>query len=61
VGQSTWNKYEAGTRLPPPYAMAAFCEMFGCSMDWLYRGRPGGIMDPELERRLQSAVRPAAD
>lgn len=52
VDQSTYNKWLAGTRLPPPYVMAAFCDFSGCTLDFLYRGRLGGLMSRALELHL---------
>jgi transcriptional regulator with XRE-family HTH domain len=49
--QASWSKYEAGTRLPPPYIMAGFCDLYGVSLDWIYRGLLIG-----LSRELQAAL-----
>ena len=46
--QSTWNKYLRGTRLPSVANMARFCDAFGVSLDYLYRGRLDASMKPEL-------------
>ncbi|MFC0411058.1 helix-turn-helix domain-containing protein [Roseomonas elaeocarpi] len=52
VDQSTVNKWFAGTRLPPPYHMATFADLFGCSLEFIYRGKIGGPMRRDLELRL---------
>ena len=46
--QSTWNKYLKGTRLPSVSALIRFCDEFGVSLDFIYRGRLDASMKPEL-------------
>ena len=53
VDQSTVNKWFAGTRLPSVYQMALFCEEYGASLDFIYRGSLSGV-------RIDLAVRLAA-
>jgi transcriptional regulator with XRE-family HTH domain len=53
VDQSTVNKWFAGTRLPSVYQMALFCEEYGASLDFIYRGSLVGV-------RLDLAVKLAA-
>mgnify|MGYP001231039883 CR=1 FL=1 len=33
-----WNQYENGERLADIYTMIRFCDDFGATLDWLYRG-----------------------
>lgn len=52
IDQSTWTKYEGGTRLAPIHNIVPFCERTGASLDFIYRGRIGGVMRRDLELRL---------
>lgn len=52
--QSTWNKYEAGTRKQDPYKMVEFCNRFRVTLDYLYRGVLAGVHE---DLSLQLAAR----
>ena len=52
VDASTWTKYEAGTRLASVSHMARLAGQVGFSLDFLYRGKIGGVMRRDLELRL---------
>jgi len=43
VAQNTWNQWENGKRPADAFAMARFCNHYGCSMDWIYRGNMAAI------------------
>ena len=43
VDPSTVNKWFAGDRLPSVYQMVLFCEAYGCSLDFIYRGSMNGV------------------
>ncbi len=49
IDQSTYSKYEKGKRLAAPSAMSRFCDLFGVSLDYIYRGRLGGVMRRDVE------------
>lgn len=53
VDQSTVTKWLKGQRVPSVYQMALFCETYGCSLDFIYRGSLVGV-------RQDLAVRLAA-
>lgn len=48
---TTWNKWEKGTRYPDVAVMARYCDLFGLTMDYLYRGRLKGIRE-DVQLRL---------
>ena len=48
VDQSTVNKWMAGTRIPDVYRMALFCDAYGCSLDFIFRGKLGNGMREDL-------------
>jgi len=48
VDQSTVNKWVKGSRLQPVYHMITLCEQSGCTLDFLYRGKLGGLMRSDL-------------
>lgn len=48
---TTWNKWEKGTRYPDVVVMARYCDLFGLTMDYLYRGRLKGIRE-DVQLRL---------
>lgn len=49
--RSTWSMNEAGNSLPNPLDMIRFCDRFGASLDWIYRGKMNG-----LSHELASAI-----
>jgi DNA-binding XRE family transcriptional regulator len=53
VDQSTVNKWFAGKRLPSVYQVSMFCEAYGASLDFIYRGSLVGC-------RMELAVKLAA-
>jgi hypothetical protein len=52
---STVNKWCAGTRLQPVYHLITICEQSGCTLDFLYRGKLGGLMRRDVELHLVAA------
>ena len=48
------NKWEKGTRQPNIDVLIRICESFRCSMDFIFRGRLGHDVDPELREKLSS-------
>jgi transcriptional regulator with XRE-family HTH domain len=55
VDQSTWTKWEHGERLASVSHMARVCDSFGCTLDFIYRGKIGGLMRRDLELQLVAA------
>lgn len=55
VDQSSWAKYEGGKRMPPLHVMMRVATLFGASLDYIYRGKIGGVMRPDLELRIVAA------
>jgi transcriptional regulator with XRE-family HTH domain len=55
VDQSAYSKWENGSRLAAPGAMVRFCDLFGVSLDFIYRGKIGGLMRRDVELRLVAA------
>lgn len=43
VAPNTWNQWENGKRPADPFAMARFCNQYGVTMDWIYRGSMVGL------------------
>ncbi len=39
----TWNNFETGRRVLRYYMIVAFCDEFGVTMDWIFRGDPSGL------------------
>lgn len=52
----TYSQWERGRRYPSLDAMAALCDRFDLTMDWIYRGRLESLR-PELRALLQSTIR----
>lgn len=61
------NAYEKGRNFPDEYFMLRFCDLTGCPMDWILRGRMRsemaaemavriGYFDPDLLRGLPQAA-----
>lgn len=55
VDQSTVNKWVSGKRLQPVYHLITLCEQSGCTLDFLYRGKLGGLMRDDLQIHLAAA------
>ena len=51
VEQSTWNKWEAGTRVPDAFKMVEFANRFRVTLDYLYLGKLTGV-DEDLKDLL---------
>jgi len=43
IRRSTWSMDEAGKALPNTFDMIRFCERYGASLDWIFRGRISGV------------------
>ncbi len=43
IGRSALNNYENGYRFPDPIFLGQFCDQYGCTADWLYRGVALGL------------------
>lgn len=43
VAQNTWSQWENGTRPADAFAVARFCNHYGATMDWIYRGNMSGL------------------
>jgi len=41
--QSLYNRFETGKRLLTLQAALKLCEVYGLTLDWLYRGDPSGL------------------
>lgn len=55
VDQSTWTKWEGGKRLASVAHMARVCDALGCTLDYVYRGKVGGLLRRDLELQLVAA------
>ncbi len=42
---TAWNRWERGNRYPDPIALIRFCDTFGLTMDYLYRGDLRGVRE----------------
>jgi len=40
---NTWSQYETGKRLLCLFVAMRFCERYGTTLDWFYRGSPSGL------------------
>lgn len=49
--KNTWLNYELGERYPDPVFVVRFCDQYGLTADFIYRGRFKGI-DPDVQLRL---------
>lgn len=43
VHPPTWNNFERGRRLPRYPAIVAFCDEYGVTMDWIFRGNRASL------------------
>lgn len=43
IAFNTYNQYEQGARLMRIENAMALCERFDLTLDWIYRGEPGGL------------------
>ncbi len=65
VDATAWNRWERGTRYPDPVVLVRFCDVFGLTMDYLYRGDLRGVREDVAFRlaayhpELVDAARPA--
>ena len=41
--RTQWNNWENGTRRIPVEAAEKLCELYGLTLDWIYRGRRDGL------------------
>jgi transcriptional regulator with XRE-family HTH domain len=53
VGETTWNNWERGKRVPDPFVMAKFAEHYGVTLDWVYRGDREGLSHRLLNKLLE--------
>lgn len=54
VKHNTWSMWESGKNLPDPLVMACYCDRFGITLDYIYRGRLDGIADPHVRAALHA-------
>jgi len=52
VDQSTWSKWERGERMPALPAMLTFCDRFGLTLDFIFRGDLRSV-HPDLAQVLR--------
>lgn len=43
VSPSRLGNWLAGRHYPSPFFLARFCDRYGITMDWIYRGQLGGV------------------
>jgi len=43
VQANAWNNYETGRSRPKLDVAIALCDRFHLTLDWIYRGDPGGL------------------
>jgi transcriptional regulator with XRE-family HTH domain len=43
IQRNTYNQWERGKQRPGLSQAMILCETFGITLDWIYRGDPGGI------------------
>lgn len=57
VETQTWNGYEneKSTVMPPPHVMVKFCNFYGVTMDWLYRGLLSSQVEADVAAALGAA------
>jgi len=48
------NKWEKGTRQPNIDVLIRICDSYGCTLDFIFRGRLGRDVAPELREKLSS-------
>ena len=49
VQSNTWNQWEKGAYTPDVFAMGRFADLYGISLDWIYRGRPDSLPANRIE------------
>lgn len=54
VKHNTWSMWEGAKNLPDPLIMAMYCDRFGVTLDYIYRGRLDGIADPHVRAALHA-------
>lgn len=52
VDRTTWVNWERARRKADCAHLAAWCDAVGATLDWIYRGRIGALMHPDLAVRL---------
>lgn len=50
--QSTWTKWEKGKRLASVSHIARLCDVIGITLDFVYRGKVGGLLRRDVELQL---------
>lgn len=45
VGVTTWNNWERGLRRIPVDQAERFCDIYGLTLDFIYRGRRDGLSE----------------
>ena len=51
IAPNKWNQWESGKYPPDPFVMARFADIYGVSLDWVYRGRADFITPLERSER----------
>lgn len=46
VPVNTYYSWEKGKKYPDPFYVVRFCDLFGVTADWIYRGRLKGVVAP---------------
>lgn len=41
--ENTWSQWKSGKSPPELLAMIRFCDKYGMTLDWIYRGVPWGL------------------
>jgi len=50
--RSTWTGWENGNRYPPVDRISKFCDRYGFTLDWIYRGIPHGLPNEIADKIL---------
>lgn len=43
IAQNTYSQFESGKKRPSVDNAIALCEVYGLTLDWIYRGDPSGM------------------
>lgn len=55
--QNTWSQWKSGKSTPDLFYMVRFCDKYGITLDWIYRGIPWGLPANIAQRIDQLAVK----
>jgi len=58
IGETTWNNWEKGRRRPDPIVLVRFANVYGVTLDYVYRGDMQGLSSRIVAKLLHRRCRP---